>query len=138
MKVYSKLLVIIIILSGLLSCRSNDVSPTGTGLLGTWLYIECGYSPGAGYIIDKIHPFPPQTISFDATGEVTAAGKDLGNLTQAHYYRIDSTIYGIHLVLLKNREDPTGDTLGMTIRGDTLKLSPPCYEGCHYGFLRIR
>ena len=132
------LLAIAAVLLLLASCRKEgDPSASGSDrLVGKWLLYERGYSPGAGYYVNQILAVPPQTLEFASEGRLVAEGNDLAGYQNTPHYRVDTTAYGLQLALYANPEG-TPSYQGLELRNDTLRLSPPCTEGCHYGFVRI-
>ncbi|MFD2569808.1 hypothetical protein ACFSUS_04135 [Spirosoma soli] len=127
------------LLIGLWGCSQEDAQPTpNPSIVGSWLFVEYGYSPGAGYIVKKAPLIPPQAVSFTAQGEVATVNMGKSALAQARTYRIDSTRYGTYLIILDSTQRQIGYSLFVSIRNDTLRLSPPCIEGCHSGYVRIR
>lgn len=128
------------LLFALLNCRSNDsdnsVKPIhGEALAGTWLLYERGYSPGSGYIIEKIPAKPEQTLTFTADGKLHAQGDGLKYYQSFSQFRLDTlnTAVRIHY-----SPSETNYSEGVYLKNDTLKLYQPCIEGCHSGFVRIK
>ena len=136
-----KLLIILsTLLLTLIHCQSADsIKPVhGQGLPGTWLLYETGYSPGAGYVVNKVPSQPAQTLTFTADGQMQAQGERLRGYQTFSTFRIDTvrTVAQIHYF-------PTSDSSStyerINLSGDTLTLSSPfCIEGCHSAFLRIK
>ena len=122
------------------SCRDSDyIHPVaGRPLVGTWLYVERGYSPGAGYIIEKISSNPTQIIRFTAQNTVSTANLSDTAFTAARTYRVDSTGSGARLVLFDEKQQQLPFSMTIRIENDTLRLSPSCFEGCHFLFVRLR
>jgi hypothetical protein len=122
-----------------LSCqRAQTPVVPGDGLVGSWQYVERGYSPGAGYIVEPISRNPVQRVDFlaDSTIRLVNVGDQL--FATARTYRVDSTQYGKRLSLFDGENMLVGLPMTMGIRNDTLRLSPPCIEGCHHTFVRLR
>ncbi|GAB3953865.1 hypothetical protein GCM10028805_38450 [Spirosoma harenae] len=131
-------LISLFLMVSMITCHSNsDVQPVrGQGLAGTWLLYETGYSPGAGYIVDKVPTSPQQTLTFTADGKIQAQGDKLKSYQSYTQFSLDSTANGVHI-----RYAPTNNATyfeRVTVRNDTLTLSPPCIEGCHSAFIRIK
>jgi hypothetical protein len=112
--------------------------PTAKNLTGTWRFYEEGYSPGAGYIVNPIPATPPQTLTFLADGRLQKQGDRLTGSFAAPYYRVDSTATGRRVYFLNSPQATATNSMLIQIRGDTLRLSPQCFEGCHFGFVRLR
>ncbi len=122
----------------LLSCSSTELIPDQYGIQGTWRLYEEGGSPGFGYYVTPIPATPLQHLTFTDKGELRREGERLNNgLFQSPYYRVDSTKAAFVIVFLATRKDTTGYRAGLTIKGDTLRIAPTCYEGCHFGLVRI-
>lgn len=122
-----------------LSCQTaqTPVVP-GDGLVGSWQYVERGYSPGAGYIVEQIPRNPVQRVDFLADSTVRVINSTDQLFATARTYRLDSTQYGGRLSLFDGEKVIVGLPMAMGIRNDTLRLSPPCIEGCHFAFIRLR
>lgn len=121
------------------SCQTAQTPVvTGDGLVGSWQYVERGYSPGAGYIVESIPRNPVQRVDFlvDSTVRVSNSTDQL--FATARTYRLDSTQRGKQLSLFNGENTIVGLPMAMSIRNDTLRLSPPCIEGCHFAFVRLR
>ncbi|WP_020594658.1 lipocalin family protein [Spirosoma panaciterrae] len=114
----------------------NPITPvSGQGLPGTWQWFERGYSQGTGYYIDEVSSNPQQTIRFSADGHVQTSGSGLINYQSFSQFRLDTTSNGVYIYFLPSTANYSER---ITLNGDTLRLYPSCYEGCHLGFLRIR
>ncbi len=52
---------VIVLMIGFWTCTRGDfVQPVADrSIVGSWLYMESGFSPGAGYIIRKVPLMPP-------------------------------------------------------------------------------
>ncbi len=121
------------------SCQTAQTPVvTGDGLVGSWQYVERGYSPGAGYIVEPIPRNPVQRVDFlvDSTIRLVNVSDQL--FATARTYRLESTQRGKQLSLFDGEKAIVGYPMTMSIRNDTLRLSPPCIEGCHFAFVRIR
>lgn len=122
-----------------LSCQTqqNLVTP-GAGLIGSWQYVERGYSPGFGYIIEPIPKTPVQRVDFLPNSTIRTANISDQLFATVRTYRFDSTQYGRGVSLFDGQGKLVGSPMAVSIRNDTLRLSPPCIEGCHFAFIRIR
>ncbi|WP_288423477.1 hypothetical protein [uncultured Spirosoma sp.] len=122
-----------------MSCQTAQTPVvTGDGLIGSWQYVERGYSPGAGYIVEPIHKTPVQQVDFLPDGTLRLVNTEDQLFATARTYRIDSTQRGKLLSLFNGEKAIVGLPMTMRIRNDTLRLSPPCIEGCHFAFVRLR
>lgn len=121
----------------LLNCQSNEsIKPIhGQGLAGTWLLYESGYSPGAGYIVDKVPSKPQQTLTFTSDGHLQVQGDLLKNYQSFTQFRLDSVKQSIRLYYTPSISNYSE---AIYLNNDTLKLYQPCIEGCHLGFLRVQ
>lgn len=122
-----------------LSCQPTQepIAP-GEGIIGSWQYVERGYSPGDRYITEKIPLTPAQRIDFTAERTVRPVTMSDGSFQSARTYRIDSTLYGPRISLFDSAGKTVGTSMTVDIRNDTLRLSPSCFEGCHFAFVRLR
>lgn len=121
------------------SCQTAQTPVvTGDGLIGSWHYVERGYSPGAGYIVEPIPKTPVQQVDFLPDGTLRLVNTEDQLFATARTYRIDSTQRGKQLSLFNGEKAIVGLPMTMRIRNDTLRLSPPCIEGCHFAFVRLR
>lgn len=121
------------------ACEKSDPSPASRTLVGTWQLYEYGWSPGAGYFVDEVPRTPAQTITFDSNGTVSATGEQLISFDPSRKYRLvsDTTQNRDYVEFTKS----DGDTYSMYVTQltpDSLTLNPPCFEGCHYGFVRVK
>jgi hypothetical protein len=136
-----KILSLISALSLLLFCcqSADSVEPIqGQGLPGTWLLYEVGYSPGAGYVTDKIPAQPAQTLTFTTEGQMQVQGERLRGYQSFTNYRLDTVNTRVQLHYLPVIDSNFTYELAQ-IRNDTLRLSNPgCIEGCHSAFVRIK
>jgi len=111
---------------------------TGDGLVGSWHYVERGYSPGAGYIVEPIPRNPVQRVDFLPDSTIRLVNTKDQLFATARTYRVDSTQRGKRLSLFDAENVIVGLPMTMSIRNDTLRLAPPCIEGCHMAFVRLR
>lgn len=121
-----------------LSCSENEVIPNQYGLQGAWRLYEEGGSPGFGYFVTQVPAEPVQSLTFSSGGQLITKGERFNSFGQIAYYRIDSTSVGPRLTL---STEPNGKPFlggSFRIRGDTLRINPVCYEGCHYGLVRMQ
>jgi hypothetical protein len=132
------------------SCNPGGVSvpteDTGTSALaGTWVYVELGYSIGAGYTVEEVPTRPRQTLTLAPDGTVRAEGADLAHFNAVRRYEQltdpAGKVYAIALEADRSADgtEPFGpdNRLNVRITADSLKLySPACIEGCHQGFIR--
>lgn len=121
------------------ACEDNDVSPTSRTLVGTWQLYEVGWSPGSGYFVDEVPQTPAQTVTFGSDGTVSATGERLIGFDISQKYRLvsDTTQTSDYVEFTKS----DGDTYRMYVTQLTsasLTLNPLCFEGCHYGFVRVK
>lgn len=132
-----------LLLIGLFACESDNAvesvqAKAGHPLVGSWQYVEQGYSPGSGYIVEKIPATPAQTITFSAQYTVSTANLSNSTWANARTYRIDSTAnQRTELVLLDEKQQAIGPPMGIGLKNDSLRLTPPCIEGCHLLFIRL-
>lgn len=121
------------------ACEESDLSPAEQTLVGTWQLYEYGWSPGSGYFVDEVPPVPAQTVTFKSSGTVSATGERLTGFDSAQKYRLVSD--SIQTTDYVEYTDTDGDPYIMYVTlltSDSLTLSPPCFEGCHFGFVRTR
>lgn len=121
----------------LINCRSTYSvnSELRDSLAGTWLFYEQGYSPGAGYIINKIPAKPEQTLTLTANGRIQAKGDGLKYYQSFNSFRTD-TLNQVTRIYYSPSTTNYSETIRLS--GDTLRLYQSCIEGCHLGFLRIK
>ena len=125
--------------AGVITEKVNENS-----IAGTWLYTEYGYSPGNGYVTEKVPSVPPQTLSFSEDFKIHTK---MDGLSKFKFYRILENPPAEDPVIAFYEEDP-GNTpqvlselkhsYSMVWSGNSLKLHFRfCIEGCHMGFKRI-
>lgn len=136
-KLMNRWLIILPLLLTLINCHSDDSIKLihGSGLPGTWQLFERGYSPGAGYIIDRISSKPAQSVTFTADGHLQAQGDNLKIYQAFSQFRLDTMN---QTALIYFAPSTTKYAERIYLRNDTLKLYQPCFEGCHLGFIRIK
>jgi hypothetical protein len=110
--------------------------------LGSWLFVEYGYSPGAGYIIEAVSPIPPKTITFLSDEDFLS---NIEGLKDYRFYSVSIDEYSDLpiLKLYKHREDilvnsPDAPSFNLVLNNNELKLLfRYCYEGCHSKFIKL-
>ncbi|MBC8155520.1 MAG: hypothetical protein H7Z72_21745 [Bacteroidetes bacterium] len=134
-RTYTLLLLILLV-----GCSTDEPVRGGNGLWGTWrLYEEgSGGEVGVDYFTAPVPATPLQSLTFTNGDELRSQGSRLTNFFKSPYYRTNSTKTGFRLQFLASRKDTTGFGVGLSIKGDTMRITPACIEGCHYGFVRIR
>jgi hypothetical protein len=111
----------------------------GYGIVGEWRLYERGGSPGAGYYTVAIPANPLQSLTFRSDGQIYKQGDEANTLFKdASRYRVDSTQNGLALWTKSKKKDSDEFFYHIQFQGDTLILSPSCFEGCHFGLVRIR
>ncbi|MBO9637303.1 MAG: hypothetical protein J7576_03965 [Siphonobacter aquaeclarae] len=124
-----RLVLFLAILPVLASCKKDSDKQlydrvSGEGLVGNWQLFEEGSSPGAGYYITKIPANPAQMLWFRENG--TWESNIRNKPSSGQYSYTDSTL------------SFQNGTVRYKISGDTLTIHPPCYEGCHSAYVRVR
>jgi hypothetical protein len=116
------------------------LGPAGTSIEGTWRLYERGYSPGSGYYVDTISAIPLQSLTFTKKGEVHTQGDQLKGpfAFTSPYYRVTTVQNNLKIQFLNSKKEDSNNYLGLRISGDTMRITPSCIEGCHYGFVRIQ
>ena len=121
-------------------CCQEEVLSPDQALNGSWLLYERGYSPGSGYVIDKVSPKPAQKITFRPDNTLTSTVK---GLTQFKFYSTayDSVSDDLVLNLYEDQPQDTSQvasSFSVEMADGNLKLMYHyCIEGCHLGFRRI-
>ena len=130
------------------SCQDESPAKFDTldhnqSLIGTWLYMEYGYSPGAGYHTTPVPLEPAQTITFNSSGRMSS---NMVSFQQYMYYHIFDDPHSDGHVLAFYKDDPgtepdlssSDPTYAMVWNEKKLKLFYRwCFEGCHNGFYKI-
>lgn len=133
-RIYLSLL--LVVLSG---CSQDEATPknkSGLGIVGRWRLFRVDGSIGGGSSYTTPVPAKPlQALTFTNQGRVNKEGNQLGDYYDRPFYRVDSS--KTQLWFLANEKDTTGYVVGLFIRGDTMNIIPPCYEGCGASFVRI-
>ena len=127
----------------LFSCKEECCSgeEDQSSLRGSWLLDEQGYSPGGGYITEKVAPIPAQQITFRPGNSMTST---VAVLTKFRFYfTVDDTVSDDKIVNFYSSEpqDTSQSTTSYSyeIIDGKLKLYYRfCIEGCHLGFRRIK
>jgi hypothetical protein len=113
-------------------------------VVGSWLCVETGYSPGDKYHIVPVPANPPQTITFK--DDFTMSSTNM-SLEKFKYYRIlQDTLIDMDVIAFLE-EDPGMKTLNLADLNPTYNTSWDgsdlylnfrwCTEGCHLKFKRI-
>ncbi len=120
------------------ACEESDLSPASQKLVGTWQLYEYGWSPGSGYFVEEVPSVPAQTITFRSNGTVDVKGEQLGFFDSHRQYRLvsDSTQATDYVAFSSSGADESVAYITL-LTPDSLTLSPPCFEGCHHGFVRV-
>jgi hypothetical protein len=134
----------------LFGCEQKDCcvlnEGEGSGLAGTWLLYEHGYSPGFGEVTEPVSPSPAQTLTFKSNGRMTSS---LEGLSDYKFYFIrDAPVAEQRIVAFYKHypgESPDPSTFDPSYHfsfegenGENLKLYfRYCFEGCHLGLSRI-
>lgn len=123
----------------MVSCSNEGLGPGGSSIEGTWRLYERGYSPGYGYYVDTIPATPLQSLTFTKKGEVHRQGDLNGPFDfTLPYYRVTASQTDLKIQFLNSKKEESTNSLGLRILGDTMRITPTCFEGCHYGFVRLR
>ena len=109
-----------------------------SGIVGTWQLYEIGGSTGASFYTTPVPAQPLQALSFTNQGQVHKEGNQLGDYFDYPLYRVDSVQTNYWIRFLANKADTMGYRVGLSIRADTMQLTPFCAEGCYTKFVRIR
>lgn len=121
------------------ACEDNDVLPTGQGLVGTWQLYETGGSLGFNYSTTPVPSVPAQTLTFSSNGSVTTQGDQLSFFGEFKRYRLVSdSIQTMDYVALSGSNTNEFAVYITRLTPDSLIVNPPCDEGCHYGFVRVK
>lgn len=133
----------------LIACEDTHENPeiiveTETTIEGHWVLYERGYSPGVGYIVEKVNDNPSSKITLTFEKEFSS---NIKGLEQFKYYRVvmDSALDTQILALYKTNPgtiEPDVKSLEhsyyIELQEDDLKLSfRYCIEGCHMSFKRL-
>src|SRR6185295_16282046 len=113
-------------------CCSGDEDQSS--LMGSWLMDERGYSPGAGYIIEKVAPIPAQKITFRLGNKMTST---VDNLAHFRFYSTEDDTLSDDKIVKFYISEPYHATVAtpsysyeITEGRLTLRYRY-CFEGCH-------
>ena len=146
-----KMLTLLLVVSLALSCEYETIGVTegvtgeiNDSILGTWLHVEYGLSPGGGYYIFPVPADPPQTITFK--GDFTMSSTNMG-FEMYKYYRLLEDTDADRQVIAFLKKNPGNEPLELAglsptyytfWNGNHLNLNYRwCIEGCHMKFKRI-
>lgn len=118
-----------------LGCTDKELRPYECSLVGTWRLFEEAGSTGAQWYVHPVPASPLQSLTFTRDGKVSGQGDALSTFNRP-MYRVISENEQVKLEVYGKDTDGFKSTL--RIEGDTMYLAPPCREGCHYGFVKIR
>lgn len=110
----------------------------GQELIGRWEVVEVGYSPGSGYVTEKIEQ--SKFIEFGADHHFQSNYEGLDDI---HYFRIVEDADNLVLELFptkpeENNPDQLAYKYEMAFEEDLLKLMYAyCIEGCHIGIRKV-
>lgn len=123
----------------LFSCREDSgfLKNGDHEIAGTWLNVEKGYSPGAGYVTEEVPENPALTIRLERDLRVSS---NMEAFSKFRFYRLSSD--SSRIVFYEADPGPVTpdfsgvqNTYGIEWAGSMLKLSyRGCIEGCHLGF----
>jgi hypothetical protein len=138
------MLLLLLAVSVVIGCVEKEdmccVIPEKQPLDGVWLFFERGYSPGAGYITERVSSEPAQKLVL-TDGKVSSTTEGWENLK---FYRIlNDTVYHSPYIAFYTT-DPDSQlsnspaTYSFDLEGDILTLRFRwCIEGCHMAFKKI-
>lgn len=150
----------LVIVGFLTNCKdANQAFSPGAGdprLVGTWQLHERRFPKDStysvkrdtvttirdtSYYITKRYPMaPPQTITFNPDGSLSASGSEMTYYYPIRYFRVDSTFpdsLSVDLFITTNRAHvPFRQQVKFS--RDTLLLQQRCSEHCYLKFLRAR
>src|SRR5687768_6725548 len=124
------------------SCQEKECCSDDTGLSGSWLLYETGYSPGGGYIVEPVPSKPAQVLTFHSDLRITTT---MDGLEEYKFYRIVDGASSVEKILALFKEEPVDPvdeaslkhSYRFRLNGNDLKLYYRfCTEGCHMGFKR--
>ena len=106
-------------------------------IAGTWLNVEQGYSPGSGYVTEKVPENPALTLRLQRDLRVSS---NMEGFSKFRFYRLSSN--SSRVVFYEGDPGPAApdfsgvlNTYGIEWEGSMMKLSyRGCIEGCHLGF----
>lgn len=138
--------ILLTLAASVLSCEQElgplRTGPVGETLVGSWLLVERGHSPGSGYYTDPVPDEPPQYMTLHADHRLTS-----NIFTEYKYYRVlIDTAQDVEVVAFF-RSDPGDKPVHLsnlehsyTVRKEEEMLKlwyRYCFEGCHLGFRRL-
>lgn len=112
--------------------------PDGSDLIGKWQVVEVGFSPGAGYITNKV-----TESRFVEFGDDHGFNSNYDGLEDIRFYRINNEEEMPVLELFpnvpkENEPDQLVYKYWLSMDEDMLKLAYVyCVEGCHIGIRKI-
>ncbi|MFD2938150.1 hypothetical protein [Spirosoma flavum] len=92
------------------------------------------------YTTKRYASIPPQTLTFDADGKLTASGSEMTYYNPIKYFLVDKTYPDslfIDFFISTNRANVPVQQ-GLEFRLDTLMLEPRCDQKCYSKFVRVR
>ena len=138
--------------------KNAEFSP-GTGdprIVGTWQLYERRFPKDSTYSIRqdttiiirdtsyyvtrRYSTAPPQTLTFDNDGKLSASGSEMTYYYPIRYFRVDSTFQdslGVNLYISTNRANVPFRQRVEFLR-DTLVLKQRCDQPCYLKLLRVR
>lgn len=144
------------------SCKdANQAFSPGAGdprIVGTWQLYERRFPKDSTYSVrqdttviirdtsyyaTKRYPVtPPQTLTFNRDGNLSANGSEMTYYYPIKYFRVDSTRrdslgMGINLYITTNRANVSFQQR-VAFSGDTLILRQQCEQPCYLKLLRVR
>lgn len=148
MKKSLNLLLILLAILFVSACEKNQLEEFNTEnhedlpLYGKWFLTEYGYSPGSGYVTNKVNPDPQLFVTFGFHDRMTS---NLQEMMMYKYYKIEKNADSELLFVYLFSEKPD-DTLSLSEQSARIYLvnheDPSllklhmigCIEGCHLGF----
>jgi hypothetical protein len=123
--------------------RQPTIGEAEGALEGRWILYEKGYSPGMGYIVEKVNTNPPSQLTLTWDKDFSS---NISELTQFKFYRV-ATDSAVNKQILALYEEDPGNSIPdsntvkhsyfIELNGNELKLSfRYCFEGCHLAFKR--
>ena len=113
-------------------------------VVGSWLYVEYGYSPGDKYHTVPVPADPPKTVTFESDFTMSSTNMEL---EKYKYYRLLEDTMVNRQVIAFFEQDPGNQALDLASlsptyfthwQGNYLNLNFRwCIEGCHMKFERI-
>lgn len=147
-----KVIFLLIPLTGLFlffTCEREEteevVLKTDQDIIGKWQLYETGYSPGGGYVTDKVDPIPMQSITLKEGNHFSSNIEGLESFQ--YYYVLDGlTDDQKILALFTNEQNPdrlkiddADHSYSIDWDKGNLKLHfRYCIEGCHMAFKKIK